>query len=297
MTQPSRIGAIIVAWHPDRAQFAGLLQSLQPQVERIVIIDNTQPSIIRHWSESQVQSIEIIEPSSNIGVAAAINQGLERLMTNGFTHALLLDQDSHPAESMVATLLDRMQALESDDHKVAAIGPSLRDRNTGQRVPFVRFRLPMNRRLNLQSGVIASDFLITSGTLVNLEHLPEIGPMREAWFIDSIDLEWCFRARRKGFSIFGCFDTELLHSIGENRRLWSGLSVPVYRHHSPERLYTMMRNRVFLYRSHAPIAWILQDLIRAAGKLFLFSLIRPRCKNLRSMLRGLKDGLLTRPVP
>jgi hypothetical protein len=59
----------------------------------------------------------------------------------------------------------------------------------------------------------------------------------------------------------------------------------------------MMRNRVFLYRSQAPMAWIIQDLLRTAGKLMLFSLIRPRRANLAAMLRGLRDGWKTRPVP
>ncbi len=297
MNRPLRTGAVIVAWRPVHDDLAGLVRSLQSQVGHTIIVDNSQPPVVRHWPEAQGKNIEILEPGANIGVAAAINRGVARLQESEHTHALLLDQDSLPADDMVTVLLTRLQELEQDDQKVAAIGPSLRDRATGQRSPFVRFRLPLNRHLHGSSGVVACDFLITSGKLVNLEHWSDIGPMRESWFIDNIDLEWCFRARAKGFSIHGCFDTELRHSIGENRRLWSGRSAPGYRHHSPERLYTMMRNRVFLYRSHAPLAWIAHDLLRAMGKLVLFGLIPPRLENMKAMLRGLKDGLLTRPVP
>jgi rhamnosyltransferase len=297
MTGSSKIGAVIVAWRPDHEDLANLTQSLQSQVDHTIIVDNTQPPVVRQWAETRADAIEIIDPGANIGVAAAINLGVARLLDSGCTHALLLDQDSLPADDMVSHLANRMQALENAAGKIAAIAPSVRDRTTGQRAPFVRFRLPMNRHLHGQSGVTRCDFLITSGKLLNLRHWAEIGPMREPWFIDSIDLEWCFRARRKGYGIYGSFDTELLHSIGENRRLWPGRLAPVYRHHSSDRLYTMMRNRVFLYRTGAPIAWTVHDLIRSIGKLALFSLIPPRGRNIKAMLRGLKDGLTTHPVP
>ena len=293
-----KIGAIIVAWHPEPVTLKYLIEDIQAQSDLVLVIDNTQPSPIRKWELAKRKGIVLIDPNENLGVAAAINRGVVVLKKLDCQYALLLDQDSRPRKHMVATLVEQLETLESEGEKVAAIGPSILDRATETRAPFVNFDLPFNKHLRKDSGAAACDFLITSGKLVNLKHWPEIGPMREAWFIDSIDLEWCFRARRKGFGIYGSFDTELLHSIGEYRRLWSGPGSPSYRHHSSDRLYTMMRNRVFLYRSKAPAAWIVHDLLRTLGKLAMFStLIGPRAANLKAMLRGLRDGLLTRPIP
>ena len=199
---------------------------------------------------------------------------------------------------MTARLLDELERREGEGEEVAAIGAQIRDRDSRRLAPFVRFRLPFNRRLSASSGSARCDLLITSGTLLNLRHWERVGPMRAAWFIDSIDMEWSFRARRLGLAIVGCFDARLDHSIGQARPLLPGRRSPRYRHHDPRRLYTMMRNRVFLYRCGAPRAWVVQDLARATGKLLLFGvLVGPRRSNLSAMLRGLRDGWTTRPVP
>ncbi len=286
------IGALIIAYHPDAGQVEALGDRVARQVGKLLVIDNSQPA-----AELKIPSAEIIEPGANLGVAAAINQGVAALAASGCKQVLLLDQDSLPAGDMVARLLDCLHQAVSQGHKVAAVGPVIRDQADGQAAPFVRFRLPFNRRLRGHQGSVACDFLITSGCLINLDCWESVGPMRSDWFIDNIDLEWCFRARRAGFTILGCFDTWLEHAIGQRQYAVAG-RLFAYRHHGPERLYTMMRNRVFLYRSQAPMAWIIQDLLRACAKLAWFSLlVAPRWQNMRAMLSGLREGLLRRPVP
>jgi len=284
----------VVSYHPDPDCLNALLRSLDGQVSPILIVDNTEPSATLDPALTDRPDVQIIHPGRNIGVAAAINRGIGILIEAGCRHALLLDQDSQAEPGMVRSLFTELERLEAGGHRTAAIGPRIRDQDTGAIAPFIRFALPFNKRLANGQGSVKCDFLITSGCLVNLAHWAAIGPMRESWFIDNIDLEWCFRARRRGFEIRGCLDSALDHRIGEHRRL-AGL-IP-FRHHAPSRLYTMMRNRVFLYRSNAPRAWIIQDSLRAIGKLALFSLIQPRWQNLTQMLRGLRDGWRTRPVP
>ncbi|MEE4331314.1 MAG: glycosyltransferase family 2 protein [Wenzhouxiangella sp.] len=297
-TSSLRIGAVIVAFHPDPGQIEGLLETLASQVDIVVVVDNSDPKLDLVPGQADGRQPILIHPHGNIGVAAAINQGVDRLLQLGASHALLLDQDSVPDAGMTARLVAELARCEQQGEAVAAIGARIRDRDSGRLAPFVHFRLPFNRHLAGDSGSARCDFLITSGTLLNLQHWERIGPMRESWFIDSVDMEWCFRARRQGWAILGCFDAELEHSIGQTRRVLPLSGSPRYRHHGPERLYTMMRNRVFLYRSGAPVAWIAHDLLRATGKLLLFGLmVGPRRANLAAMLRGLRDGVKIRPVP
>lgn len=289
---PAATGALIIAYYPDAEQIKALCERVAPQVERLLIIDNSQPP-----ADLQHADARVIEPGSNLGVGEAINRGVSQLIAAGCGQALLLDQDSMPARDMVARLLDCLARSRDQGLRVAAVGPVIRDQGSGEDAPFVRFALPFNRHLRQRQGAVSCDFLITSGTLIDLDCWTAVGPMRGAWFIDSIDMEWCFRARRAGFEVLGCFDTSLEHAIGQRQHALPGQRL-AYRHHGPERLYTMMRNRVFLYRSQAPVAWVVQDLLRAAAKLAWFSLlVPPRWQNIRAMLRGLREGLLRRPVP
>ncbi|MEN1727496.1 MAG: glycosyltransferase family 2 protein, partial [Pseudomonadota bacterium] len=260
-------------------------------VEQNVVINNGPDDSV---TMPVKDGLTLISPGENLGVAEAINRGVELLVESGYDKALLMDQDSQIDDSLVTTLAHHLDEQERTGQAVAAIGPRIRDHDDQTPAPFIRFRLPFNQRLQQEQGVVSCDFLITSGCLINLTHWNDIGPMRTAWFIDNIDLEWCFRAHKRGFLVMGCFEATLDHRIGERERLFGLVS---YRRHSPERLYTMMRNRVFLYRSGAPSAWIVQDALRALGKLGLFSLIAPRFQHIRQMLRGVRDGFRTRPLP
>jgi len=291
VTAPPGAGAVIVAYHPEPSQLTALIAALGGQVERIVIVNNGPAATLTISRDSKTM---VIQAETNLGVGAAINRGVADLIDHDLGHALLLDQDSTIGPDLVLTLTTHLERERQQAAPVAAIGPSIRDHDDQRPAPFLRFRLPFNRRLEEGRDCVPCDYLITSGCLIDLDHWAAIGPMREAWFIDNIDLEWCFRARRKGYAILGCFEAELGHRIGERHRL---LGLIPYRRHDPDRLYTMMRNRVFLYRSEAPMAFVVQDGLRAIGKLALFSLVPPRWTHLRRMLAGLRDGLRTRPVP
>ena len=289
-------GAVVVTFHPDLEQLERLLASLEREAIDTLVVDNTPGEPSDALVGLCAGRAELSAGRGNTGVAAAINRGVEHWRRAGKQYALLLDQDSLPDPGLATALVDALRSLDSGEHPVAAVGPVIRDRASGKRAPFMRFALPLNRRLHpTGTESLRCDYLITSGTLLNLRHWERIGPMREHWFIDNIDLEWSFRARRLGYELHGTAAAELEHSIGESRQLLPGKPAPRYRHHGPERLYTMMRNRVFLYRSGAPRAWVVQDLLRAAGKLVLFSLVRPRRANLASMLRGLRDGMRQHP--
>ena len=50
---------------------------------------------------------------------------------------------------------------------------------------------------------------------MHLDALASIGAMKESYFIDNIDLEWCFRAKSKGYELIGTDQAVLYHAIGE----------------------------------------------------------------------------------
>jgi rhamnosyltransferase len=106
--------------------------------------------------------------------------------------------------------------------------------------------------------------------------------MDEALFIDNVDLEWGFRARRAGYRLYGCFAARMGHRIGEAERHLAGLRV---RDHAPLRQYYMTRNRIALYRRpYTPWAWIVHDVPRLTLKALYLTLIAERRREHRRML-------------
>jgi len=281
--------AVIVTYHPERGFLQELLRAVAPQVGGVIVVDNTGGG---HMPPLDAMAgVEAVGLPSNAGLAAAQNIGIAWARRRGFDHVLLLDQDSLPAEGMVAALLGALSLLGP---RTAAVGPRFHELQEGRDAPFVRIGFPFNRKLHCSSGreTVPCDFLISSGTLVPMAVLDRVGVMDPELFIDNVDLEWCFRARAMGYELHGVCGARMDHRLGDARlALPLGLGHVVV--HGPQRLYYMMRNRVRLYHlPHTPRTWVAQDLPRVLVKLFLFGvLVAPRLRNLRCMLRGLWDGL------
>ncbi|GAP66630.1 glycosyl transferase family 2 [Mizugakiibacter sediminis] len=298
---PSRgVGAVIVTYRPDVAALAALIERVRPQVAHLAIVDNASRDaaldalLTRHADDA---GIEVLRRQDNLGLAAALNLGIERVRAARCDAVLLLDQDSLPAPDMVTQLAAALVSLRAS-RRAAAVGPAYRDARTGVAAPFVRIGFPLNRKLHADdAAAVEADFLITSGCLIALDALEAIGPMDARLFIDNVDMEWSFRARARGWRLYGIGAAAMEHRLGDaHRRLPLLGAVAV---HGPVRLYYMMRNRVFLYRlPHTPRVWVAQDLPRLCLKLAIFGLLlAPRRANLRAMLRGLADGLRGRLGP
>lgn len=298
-TSDSGIHAVVVTCQPDLAALDAQLQRLAPQLASIIVIDNASAPELLASLEMQVLAPggALVANESNLGVAAALNQGIAIARGMGARHVLLMDQDSLPAPDMVVRLHDALRILESQGERVAAVGPVAEDLRTGEAAPFVRIGFPLNHKVHVEAGeVMACDFLITSGCLVPMAALEEVGGFDASLFIDNVDLDWSFRATRAGYALYGIGDARMGHRIGDDiRKMPLGASFV----HSPTRLYYMMRNRILLYRrGSTPRLWVAQDLPRALLKLVRFSLFAaPRLANARAMLAGVRDGLLGRSGP
>ena len=293
LVHPTGVCAVVVTWQPDLEVLRELLDALSPQVGRIVVVDNaTRDPEFRKFCAARYDMM-LIASSENHGLAHAINVGIERARRlPGVSHVLLMDQDSVPETGMVDALQSALR--ECAGERVAAVGPRFHDPREARDAPFVRIRFPVNEKVSCdgECETVRCDFLISSGCLIPLAVLDDVGGMDGALFIDNVDLDWCFRASAAGYTLRGACAAHLRHSLGETRRYVPGMSRGIVVH-SPRRLFYMMRNRVLLYRrAYTPRRWIAQDLPRLVVKFLLFSLlVAPRRRNVRSMLAGLWAGV------
>ncbi|PZS28202.1 MAG: glycosyltransferase family 2 protein [Pseudonocardiales bacterium] len=288
--------AVVVTYHPDRSALRAALAAVRPQVRALVVVDNASPGIRAALVDT---GAVLLQQERNVGLARAQNIGIEWAHQHACSHVLILDQDSVPSPGMVDTLLDAWRRRSVTD-RVGALGPRFRDSREQRDAPFIRVAFPMSRKLRCDGSTpeIECDFLISSGALIPLAVLDDVGGMDDGLFIDNVDMEWSFRARSRGYSLFGVCAATMEHHLGDERRpVLGGLRQVVT--HGPARLYFIMRNRVALYRRrHTPRVWIAQDVPRVVAKFFIFSiLVGPRRDNVRFMLRGLADGIRGRTGP
>lgn len=281
-----------MTFNPGRGEIEGLLASVMPQVTAAVVVDNGSREDVRPRLPAAQSALHFIPLGENLGIAAALNRGIDWARAQNATHVLLLDQDSELAADMVARLLTAATSLAAGGHRVAAVGPRYVDPRQDNPPPFIRVRgLRVERgRCDTADAVVPVDYLISSGSLVPLSALDVAGAMDESLFIDYVDIEWGLRAKSRGFRSFGVCGAAMRHSLGENPIRFFGKTIPL---HSPLRHYYHFRNAVLLYRRAAPpLNWKLVDGYRLLLKLGFYALFaRPRREHLRMMLLGLWHGL------
>lgn len=291
--------AIVVTFNPQSQTLLAVLQAVQPQVAVVVLVDNCSAETTRTAIAQMLgEGVEARWLGSNMGVAAAQNVGILRAMELGATHVLLMDQDSVPEPDMVQALYGQIEAASARGIKVAAAGARFRDRDGGRLSDFVRvqwLRIAL-RRPKPGEEAVETDFLISSGALIPLGLIAQVGLMDEGLFIDHVDTEWCLRAKSKGLILLGVPLAVMTHTLGERRReLWF-LRTRSISFHKPFRYYYIYRNSVLLYkRNYMPLRWKLADFVRCLKMMLVFSLLHDqRLACLKMMAHGVFDGLLGR---
>ena len=294
-THRKRVCSITVAFEPNPARLVEQLRAVRPQVDEIVLIDNGSDPPLERTAEVRELGARVLTPSENRGVAAGFNMGIRHAREAGCERVLLLDDDSVPAPDMVEKLTQTLD-LHAAHERVAAVGPRIRDPRDPQDYPFIQLGWTHNRHLRCgtrDDPAIACDFLVSSGSLIPLEALARLGEFDEALFIDSVDLEWCFRARAQGFALYGVCATYLDHRLGDRRKTVFNAGLVV---HPPERIYYMTRNRFLLYRrGYMPLKWKVKDVLRVMGKFAVtMLLIAPRLEYARMTGRAIVDAAAKR---
>lgn len=293
--------ALIVTWQPDIDPLRRLVSTLLADGCHCHVIDNGSPAAsamqdaLADLDADRKGKLELTCLPANTGLAAALNRGIEAAAQAGQRHLLLFDQDSAIDPGFCAAMdgaWSRAQTLS--DRPLAALGPRVRDPDSGRPTPFRvfdRLLLRSDRPLAGREPFYRAGFLVTSGTLLSLDCVADIGPMRADYFIDNIDLEWCFRAAYHGYALVGTDRAVLHHRIGEASDRWlvrRGWLVE----HGPERCYYSTRNRFHLHRQpHAPTGWVWRDRLRFLVKaLWLMLFTARRGAYARSIRRGLRDA-------
>lgn len=259
--------AVVVTFNPEVGPLLKLLSQLNREID-FLVVDNGSADASRLDSSIRVYQhcLDYIRLPENEGLAAALNVGIERVRGQGYQFVFLFDQDSSTCDMYCQRMLAAYrEASQVAPRPVAAVGPRIINPHTRRQTPFKLFNrvlLRTDRGFYGSKKNYRADFLVTSGTLLPVACLEDIGLMKASYFIDNVDLEWCFRARSRGYELVGTDQALLYHTIGE-RSDHPLVRRGVMAQHNPARSYYSSRNRVHLYRTdYAPLGWKIRDMVR-----------------------------------
>lgn len=298
-----KVLAVIVTYYPEHAQLRQLCRRMSKQVAHTLIIDNTEHAQTVLEAPPAPEAT-LLSSGTNDGIAAAQNRGIEWAESRGYTHVLLLDQDSLPDEDMVSALLREEQKLIGQGIGVGAVGPqAVAPNDPLQREPFVvKTRRGFARRTCNQKDTpsIRVAYLHASGTLLRIAAVQKIGLLDHTLFIDLVDIEWGFRAAALHMDCYGVCTARISHQVGEKRRLGFFRIVREISVHAPSRTYYQARNLFLLARAdYIPYSWLLtyggRNLLLRGGLLLLTG--PQRSRRCAYLLLGLWHGILGKKGP
>jgi rhamnosyltransferase len=288
--------AVIVTYNPDLHVLNRLVDKCITQADAVVIVDNGNGTGIKPWLEQKAQvKLVLLTMGENHGVAAAQNAGIAWARMHGASYVLLFDQDSTPEENLAARLQSALITLEKTNEKIAAVGPRYLDSRWNKEESFSPFSRFQHGRIAAchpptGSAYVSVDFLISSGSLISMKALDAVGNMDEKLFIDYVDVEWCARAKAKGWNLYGVWDVVMEHDLGDDRAQALGRSIAI---RNPNRHYYALRNAAWLcVHSPLPCSWKLAIALQGMGKFIAYSVFMPKpIEHVRFMSKGLWHGL------
>lgn len=283
-----------VLYRPDLQVLDALLAPLEAAGLRIFIFVNGGVTDDVDQRLQGLLNAALIRSPANIGLGAGLNAVVEAARAEHYDHIVLFDQDSTPDADLMPKLLAAFHDIATQSPvPPAVIGPLLVAPENEAFLPPWYSRRPAK----LAAAGSAVDFLPTSGSLLSIPAWSAIGPFRADYFIDGIDVEWCFRAWAKGFSCMLVDDLSMVHRWGYVED--SGKKRPQILRQSDLRTYYYLRNAVNGLRlPHIPLRWKSRVAVRLVLQSALLLADRRFGRFTRRLVRGaIGDGWTGRLGP
>ncbi len=277
------IGAAVILYKPDLDVTYRLIESILEQVDVLCIIDNSPSPTVLNIPKTKLHYHHF---PKNIGIAAAHNIGLTDLHAAGCIFGMLLDQDSIIDDDFAFRLSSLLVASKVENRPVVAIGPriicSFSEKTVKPRI---------QREISVYENLVCVTQIISSGMMIDLSKLNQIGFKDERLFIDGVDHEWCWRAKTQNLLVAIANNVEMVHKLGDGRSKFAGIT---YKVGSPVRLYYQFRNILILARrGYVPNYWKTRNILVLPIRFFANSLLQNnKRERIKYMLCGLWDGLL-----
>ena len=301
-TAKSRVAIILVNWNGYDFTVACLnsLRNLDYPDFGIILVDNASDNQEGAILQKQFPEIELVQSQSNLGFAGGNNLGIRSALDLGFSHIMLLNNDT----VVTPNFLDEMLLVFEKYPSVGVAQPLIywmKDRNQiwsaggkwnawlGRAIT----RLELKKIKYAKIGFHKLDWATGCCMLISKEAILQAGLLNEQYFAYFEDVEWSLRFIEKGFEIALSPQAIIYHEAGASSKKSHSEGTL-----SPRVFYYHVRNQFFLIRTavsliHKPFAFG-YHLIRFGFWAAYFA-VRGRFKKLKSVAKGIWDGF-TLPV-
>jgi rhamnosyltransferase len=273
LTRSMNIAISIVLYYPDEGIIAKIRQYAE-YLDVVIVVDNTDNGM--PFSElNDIPNVAYRALGKNVGMAAALNVAAKMAIERKCSWMMMLDQDSK---------LDR-SLYESITSHIIALG----ELRLGIAAP-VQVSKPSDLPTTCTTAPVQDvNYVMTSGSVMNLEAFQQCGPFEDKLFIDHVDHEYCLRLLRRGYRVVQFSRLVLSHSLGETQSSRFFGKDFEYVNHRPFRSYYQIRNGFYVsmkFLSFRPqfFVFFLIHVVKSVSKAIFFQ--SDKLMRFKMMARG-----------
>lgn len=233
-----RVAGVVVLYHPDKDVIENISTYIN-QVGQLFVIDNSDfvDSKLIDIIKS-LNNANYISYGKNLGIARALNHGAQIAIENGYQFLLTMDQDSKAPLNLVSSCVSILEG----SNNVGLVTPIHGNKYGTHIKPVV-------------SKTEKVTMAMTSGNLISLDVYKKVGGFDEDFFLDYMDIEYCFKLHLHHYDLIRINDLVLDHNEAALTEI-SFFKKKVHPHnHKPFRWYYKTRNILLLrkkYRNNFP---------------------------------------------
>lgn len=236
----SDIAVVVILYNPEIAEVNNNIKSYCKGIKELYIIDNSKLSNLRAIEEGLGHDIpfEYVHNGTNEGIGKSLNKAAAMAFKRGCQWLLTMDQDSFFSGNDFNSYIDQIVRLNNNDIAVVGITHTKQEGEAPDKGIF--------KNVNA---------VITSGSFIRLSMWDKVNGFEEKLFIDEVDHEYCYRVQQYGWKVVMLQGIVLNHSLGKPVEAgYMGVFNKRKRTlHSPERVYFMVRNYLYVRKKYKQI--------------------------------------------
>lgn len=275
MSSPGRIGVVTVTFNSEPV-IDEFLASMLGQTHSdflLFIVDNaSSDQTLAKVAQHQDPRVTVIANPGNFGVAKGNNQGIEAALNSACEAILLLNNDTVFGADFLEKLVAAQEQIGCD-----MIGPKVMFHDDPRIIWWAGGRFNRRRAFSLIhygmheidhgqfEQVRQVEYAPTCCLLVKRSVFERIGLMDERYFVYFDDVDFCFRAKQAGLSLFYLPSCTLFHKVSS---LTGGVeSKFTLRYCTRSRVYFILKNlgklEALLYLAELQVYFLARLLLRA----------------------------------
>lgn len=214
---------IIIVTYNSEGVIMSCLKSLNNLIDKVCVIDNasedgTIPVIKKYFPKAR-----LTVNKTNFGFAKAVNIGIKKSRGD----VLLVNPDTKCSDNLVKIL----RKVAYSDKNIAAVAPKiLNDDNSLQpncgnfptafnllldKLPFIKKLIPISHLIRNSYYYNSSknpDWIAGTCMYIKRDALDKIGNLDESYFMYGEDIDWCYKAKQKGYKVAYTPEISIFHS-------------------------------------------------------------------------------------